>query len=218
MSSHERYPTMADIKKQEFVIFDVETTGLSPVGGDRIIEIAALRVRNLEPVEEFHSLIDPQRNIPADSYRVNGISQDMLVGAPKSSEVLTKFFSFLGNAILVGHNVKFDLGFLCYELALTGKWLGDKTVIVDTLKMSRELLPHVGRYSLWFVAECLGIKKEQKHRAQSDVELTYDVFCRLVKSMGSKDISQVGVLPNALEDFKEFKNLALSQQQGVFNW
>ena len=209
---------MSNIKNLEFIIFDVETTGLSPVGGDRIIEIAALKIKDLKPVDQFHSLIDPQREIFADSIQVNGITPEMVAGSPKSNEVLPKFLAFLGKAVLVGHNVKFDLGFLCYELALAGKWLSDKTVIVDTLKMSRELLPHLGRYSLWFVADCLGVKKEQTHRAQSDVELTYDVFCRLVKSLGTKDIAQVGVLPNALEDFKEFKNMARSQQQGVFNW
>ncbi len=209
---------MNSIKNQEFVIFDVETTGLSPAGGDRIIEIAALKIKDLKAVEEFHSLIDPQRAIFADSIRVNGISAEMVAGAPTSSDVLPRFLSFLGNAVLVGHNVKFDLGFLCYELALAGRWLSDKTVIVDTLKMSRELLPHLGRYSLWYVAECLGIKKEQTHRAQSDVELTYDVFCRLAKSVGSKDIAQVGVLPDVMDDFKELKNLAKSSQQGVFNW
>ncbi len=186
-----------DFKKAEFVIFDIETTGLSPSWGDRIVEIAALKVKNSKPVDRFYSFVDPQREISFGAFAVNGITEEMLRGAPTSCEILPRFLEFLGDAALVGHNVGFDLSFLCHELSLLGMGLKDKTVIVDTLKMARHLLPNLGRYPLWFVAESLGLPKGQQHRAMSDVELTFDVFRRLIKEMGEKNIEDIGVVANA---------------------
>ena len=173
------------------MIFDVETTGLSPYGGDRIVEIAALKIRNLVPVDKFYSLVDPEREISFGAFQVNGITPDMLIGAPKSSKVLPRFMEFVGSAGLVGHNVKFDLGFVCSELSLLGLSLPRTTVVVDTLKLSRNLLPQMGRYPLWLVAQTLGVKKNQKHRAMADVELTYRVFSKLLGMAQGKDFRQI---------------------------
>lgn len=208
-----------DLKKQEFVIFDVETTGLSPAGGDRIIEIAALKVKNLKVQDKFCSFVDPQRDIPFGATQVNGITPEMVSGAPVSEEVLGNFLAFLGNGALVGHNIKFDLGFLCYEISSFGSWLKDGVVVIDTLKMARTLLPSLGRYPLWAVAKALGIEREQKHRAMDDVELTFDVFYRFMKSLGERDIAQVGILDNALDEFKSLKPKNKEKEtQELFKW
>lgn len=192
---------MNDIQGKEFVIFDVETTGLSPAEGDRIVEIAALKIKGLVPQEKFYSFVNPEREISFGAFQVNGITPEMLMGAPKSREILPRFFNFLGDAAIVGHNIGFDLGFLCSELSLLGKQLKEETVIVDTLKMARHLLPQLGRYPLWSVATALGIRKSQAHRAMADVELTYEVFRRLVEAKGERSLSEIGVLSHALEKF-----------------
>src|SRR3989338_1633845 len=191
-----------DLLKTEFCIFDVETTGLSPVDGDRIVEIATIKVSSLKSVARFHSLINPEREIPFGASEINGITNEMIADAPKSREVLPAFLEFLGDAVIVGHNVKFDLSFLCYELSLLGRWLREKTTVIDTLKMARNLLPQRGRYPLWSVADGLGIKWDQEHRAMSDAELTVEVFLRLVKTMGKKDMVDIGILPDVMKEFR----------------
>ena len=172
---------MKDFRKTEFVVFDVETTGLSPQGGDRIVEIAALKIKNLEPVARFHSLVDPQREISPGAFEVNGITPWMLNGKPKAGEILPDFLEFIGGFPLVGHNIAFDLSFLIYELSLLGLKPREDIVSIDTIPIARALLPGLRRYPLWFVARSLGITQEQEHRAAADVELTFKVLCALVK-------------------------------------
>ena len=185
---------MGLFKQAEFVIFDVETTGLSPRLGDRIIEIAALKVKDLEEVERFHSFIDPQRELSYGAFLVNGITSQMLEGAPKTNQVLPRFVEFLGKACLVGHNIKFDLSFLNNELSLIGHPLPGENMILDTLRMARRLLPGIGRYSLLNVAYSLAIDIGQTHRAMADVELTYDVFRRLLEIADRKDVCNFEML------------------------
>ncbi|MCX5680687.1 MAG: 3'-5' exonuclease [Candidatus Omnitrophica bacterium] len=171
---------MDRFKTKEFVVFDVETTGLSPAIGDRIVEIAALKIKNLEPVAHFHSLVDPQRPISFPAFEVNQISEKMLVGAPKAREILPQFLKFVGRATLIGHNITFDMNFLYNEMDLSGLETRKDFETVDTIRLARQLMPRLGRYPLWLVADALGIKKSQKHRAMADVELTFDVFSRLI--------------------------------------
>ena len=207
---------MTDFRKQEFIIFDVETTGLSPRWGDRIVEIAAIRIKNLKPVENFYSFVDPQKEISWGAFQVNGITEEMLIGAPTAKEILPRFLEFIGRGALIGHNIGFDLSFLCHELSLLGLRLKKETVIIDTLKIARHLLPHLSRYPLWHVAESLGIRKTQEHRAMADVTLTFDVFCRLLKKInGEEDIVEIGVLPDAWEKYH------IDERQGqerIFKW
>ena len=201
MGLHKKNLKVDDLKEKEFVIFDVEATGLSPSGGDRIIEIAAIKINGLRPVEKFYSFVDPERELSFGAFQVNGITDEMLLGAPTSREVLPRFHDFLKGAAIVGHNIRFDLSFLCHELSLIEMKLEEHTVVIDTIKMARHLLPHLGRYPLWFVAHSLGIRKTQGHRAMADVELTFEVFRRLVEAKGERNLFEIGSLPNALEKF-----------------
>ena len=96
----------------DYVIFDFETTGLSPFDGDRIIEMSAVRVVNHKVVKEFATLVNPEQPISPDATAVNGITDDMVKDAPKMKEALTEFIDFIGDDILVGHNIKsFDKHF-----------------------------------------------------------------------------------------------------------
>ena len=182
-----------NIKLTEFVIFDVETTGLSPVDGDRIVEIAAVKVRGSQVVDKFYSLVNPQRLIPSQATMVNNITQDMVEGAPVAADILPQMIHFIGGACVAGHNVRFDLNFLCFELALIGRRLHDHTPAVDTLKMARELLPYLSNHKLAYLARSLGVVVDQTHRAMADVEITVAVFLRLMEMAGDKDLQRVPV-------------------------
>src|SRR4051812_36446666 len=98
----------------EFVVFDLETTGLSPWGGDEIIEIGAMKLfgNEIDEVNIFHSLVNPRRLISEEATKINGITNEMVAGAPALDEVFPKFLEFVGNAWLVAQNAKFDMGFL----------------------------------------------------------------------------------------------------------
>lgn len=186
-----------NISEVEFTIFDTETTGLEPLSGDRIVEIAAIRFKGKEKIGEFQTLVNPGRNISEAAFAVNKITQDMLKSAPGIKDVMPGFLEFIKESCLCSYNAGFDLDFLNNELKLIGSGALEGIIVVDVLKMARRLLPGLERYALWFVADKLGIKMQQKHRAFSDVELTLGVFNRLIEILSAKGIS----------DFTNFSNL-----------
>jgi DNA polymerase-3 subunit alpha (Gram-positive type) len=186
-----------NIDEIEFTIFDTETTGLEPNSGDRIVEIAGIRFKGEEKLSTFQALINPRRPISEAAFQVNRITQDMLQGAPAIETIMPKFLDFIQGSCLCSYNAAFDLEFLHNELRLIGNRMPPGIVVVDILKMARRLLPGLARYALWFVADKLGIKGQQEHRAFSDVELTLGVFYKLKDMLKTKGIS----------GFKEFSNL-----------
>lgn len=185
---------MKNFLDTEFVIFDVETTGLSPQMGDRVVEVAALRVKGLQAVSQFHSLVNPGRDISSSAYLVNGISPQMLLGAPTSAEVFPDLLEYLSGAVIVGHNIKFDLDFLNAEAARLGMVLSDEIQSLCTVAMSKAFLPELGRHALSVVAYHLGIETPQEHRALSDVYMTYDVLKKLFAIADRKDIGDLQTL------------------------
>src|SRR5207244_2698851 len=98
----------------EYVVFDFETTGLSPWGGDEVVEIGAMKVfgNDVDETKMFHTLVNPRRIISADATRVNGITNEMVADAPPMDQVLPLFLDFVGSAYLVAQNAKFDMSFL----------------------------------------------------------------------------------------------------------
>ena len=167
-------------RETEYVVFDVETTGLSPLEGDRILELAAARVKGGQIVETLESFINPQREIPSQAQAVHNITPEMVAGAPVSLEFLPKFVNFVGGACLCGQNVKFDMDFVCYEMSLAGQKLRDETPAIDTIKLAKYFLPHLASYRLGGIAKALGIKVGTTHRALADVKLTVQVLNRLL--------------------------------------
>jgi DNA polymerase-3 subunit alpha (Gram-positive type) len=205
-----------NIKHSEFVIFDVETTGLSPLDGDRIVEIAAVKIKDGKVVDKFYSLVNPQRSMPVQATMVNNITDEMLVAAPLAANILPDMIHFVGGACVAGHNVKFDLTFLCYELALIGRRLHDHTPAVDTLKMARELLPYLSNHKLGYLARSLGVVVDQTHRAMADVELTVAVFLRLMDMAGDKDLHHVPVFLAQFGVEKPNFKLSQNSQSSLF--
>jgi DNA polymerase III epsilon subunit family exonuclease len=181
-----------DIEDVEFTIFDTETTGLEPRCGDRIIEIAAVRVKGSRIIGQFESLVNPQRPVSPGAFAVNKISADMLRDAPAIEEVLPLFLDFIKGSCLCSYNLPFDLGFLKNEMAISGMGSLDGIPLVDVLAMARRLLPSLQRHALWFVSDSLGIQQHQEHRARSDVDMTWQVFQKLKGELRNKGISDLG--------------------------
>jgi len=186
-----------DINEVEFTIFDTETTGLDPASGDRIVEIAGVRFKADKEIASFDTLVNPRREISPAAFSVNKITPAMLSTAPFIEQILPDFLKFIQGSCLCSYNAAFDLNFLHNELRLVNMGPLGSLEVVDILKMAKRLLPALPSHALWMVANSLGIKLEQAHRASSDVELTWEVFKRL------KDIlAQKGVI-----DFKNFIGL-----------
>ena len=178
-----------NIDEIEFTIFDTETTGLSPLAGDRIVELAGLRIKGAQSIAVFDELINPGREISAGAFAVNKITPLMLKDAPNMATVMPKFLEFIQGSCLCCYNAEFDLGFLNQELKLLSYPVITDFVIIDLLIMARKLLPGLARYPLWLVAKELGVSTTQKHRAAADVEMTREVFNQLKIICQQKNIT-----------------------------
>lgn len=163
-----------------YIIFDTETTGFNPQLGDRIIEIAAVKVINGTVTDEsFVSLINPERIIPTESARVHGISQEMVASAPLAAEVIPKFLDFVGADSLVAHNAEFDMAFLKAEMTLLGMDSSKLPNCLCTVELARKELPQLSRHNLDALCQHFGISVEQRHRALDDVKATATIFTQL---------------------------------------
>ena len=158
-----------------YCVVDTETTGLSPAW-DNIIEIGAIRYIDGKETEHFHSLVLPPAyddGTYVDEYitELTGITNEMLAEAPATAEVLRKFDAFLGNDVILGYNVGFDINFL-YDgfMEHLGKPLTND--FIDALRMSRKLYPDMQHHRLSDMVDKFGIVNEQAHRSISDVEAT----------------------------------------------
>jgi DNA polymerase-3 subunit epsilon len=124
------------------VLFDTETTGLDPLHGDRIIEIAAIELRNDLPTDRvFHTLLNPERDIPSDATRIHGITNADIDGKPIFAAIVDQFLDFLGDSPLVAHNAAFDFGFLDAELGRINRPPLDRARMIDTLALAKTRFP-----------------------------------------------------------------------------
>jgi DNA polymerase III epsilon subunit family exonuclease len=182
-----------------FTIFDFETTGLYPYSGDTICEIGAIRITpGKRGARRFHSLVDPGKPISHGAFAVNGITEEMLEGAPQISAVLPSFLGLMEDSVLVAYNAGFDLGFLDSALAGKRHILNDYYVI-DALALARRLFSGLGRYNLGSVAESLGIGSDIEHRALADAVMTLGIFrkeLRLLKKEGVNNVEDVAYPAN----------------------
>lgn len=168
----------------EFVVLDVETTGFEPAKGDEIIEVAAQKIKGRDKIGEFVQLVKPTRPIPPDSTAVTGITNEMAATGKPAAEVIPQLLEFIGSAIIIGHNVQFDLSFLNAYLATTGQPALTNPVI-DTLDISRRYLI-LSNYKLGTVATFLKCAQTSAHRALVDVEMTREVFYKLIERAKQK--------------------------------
>jgi len=175
------------IREAEFVVFDIETTGLSPQKGDRICEIGAVRIKNSEITDSFETLVNPQRDIPPQVVRIHGITSKDVISAPCFEEAAPKFLSFIKDSCLLAYNIKFDLGFFNYQLKSAGM---EKISLpfVDILALCRRLIPHLPRFNLSSVAGYLGVQAESTHRGYADAYTAAQVFIKLLPSLEEKSV------------------------------
>ena len=167
----------------DYVIFDLETTGLHPGGGDRIAEFGAVRFEDQVPVEEFSSLVNPLRPISPGAARVNGLTSEMLSDAPTVEVVLPQFLEFVGDAALVAHNAVFDISFLVAE-ARRVDLDPPSGLVICTCELSRALLPNLKSHSLSKLVLSLNLGRSVEHRALADVYATSALLDRLVDLAG----------------------------------
>lgn len=175
-----------------YTVFDTETTGLDPSGGDRIIQIGAVRIVNgrLLRGERFDQLVDPQRPISAASIPIHGISQEMVRGQPAIEQVLPVFHAFARDTVLVGHNAAFDMRFL--ELAEASAGTHFDQPVLDTLLLAEAVHPHQSSHRLEAIAERLGVQVAGRHTAIGDAVVTAEVFLRLLGLLRQRGIVTLG--------------------------
>lgn len=159
----------------DYVVFDLETTGLSPIN-DNIIELSALKVKGGKVTETFSTLVNPGRRIPASASRINGITDDMVADAPPIQDVMTDFLAFIQGEVLVGHNIKsFDLKFInAAAEQLFGFPINND--YIDTLYMSRRCLPQLRNHKLVDISAHFQISSEGAHRALNDCIMNQKCF------------------------------------------
>lgn len=169
------------LKDKHFVVFDTETTGLDYRRGHQIIEIAGQKMMNGEVVAEFTGLINPTIPVDDGAYRVHGISNLFLAENGKgAAEVLPAFMEFIGDSIIVGHNImNFDVPFLNNNLQGIGQSLLSN-MLIDTLIMARKLLPGLPNHKLGTVATHFNVDYAGAHRAMRDVEINRQVFLKML--------------------------------------
>jgi len=169
---------------QNYIVADLETTGLDPKI-DKIIEIGALKIQNREIVGSFSKLVNPGRKLEERIVEITGICDEDLREAPYIEEVLPEFFSFAEENVLVGHSILFDYSFL--KKAAVNQKFDFERQGVDTLRISRRHLPHLESRSLPYLCKYYGIP-HQPHRALSDVEATYALYQRLEKEFYKEEM------------------------------
>ncbi len=168
----------------EFVVFDLETTGLH-CQRDRMIEIAAILVRDGQEAGEFTTFVAPGVPLSDKTKELTGITESMLEGAPGEAEAYDKFMAFAGNRLLVAHNAEFDTGFLRACAARQGKTFAN--AYIDTLRMGRILYPGLKRYSLDAMARHLNLGDFNHHRALDDTRILVAIFSKMRAALKELD-------------------------------
>lgn len=176
----------------EIIIFDLETTGLTPADC-RITEIGAVKLRNLEVVEEFGTFVNPGMPIPENITSITGITDDMVKDAPSEFEAINKFIEFCGSAPLVAHNAKFDMSFI--RAACERCRIPYKPHSIDTLALCRAVVPNKRKYTLDAMAEHFKLGDFNHHRAVDDAKMLSMIFVQLIaESRKGRTIEKLGDL------------------------
>ncbi|WP_343246931.1 PolC-type DNA polymerase III [Diplocloster hominis] len=171
-----------------YVVFDLETTGFSPVN-NRIIEIGAVKVAEGRITDRFSTFVNPDVPIPFDIEKLTGINDHMVLDAPMIDQVLPEFLAFCEDAVMVAHNAGFDMSFVQRNAKRLGISL-HKTV-VDTVSLARVLLPQLNRFKLDTVAKALNISLDNHHRAVDDAACTAEIFLKFVEMLKNRDVTSL---------------------------
>ena len=164
-----------------YIAFDLETTGFLPKM-DQIVEIGAVRFIDGVPDAKFSTLINPNKPMPEAASRVNGITDDMLVGKPTIDTILEPFADFCGDDILIAHNAGFDTQFLAADITKF-ETRAPAGIILDTLSMARKVLPGLSNYKLGTLVQHLQIVAGDFHRAEQDAGYAGELFLKMIQKV-----------------------------------
>ena len=171
----------------EYIVLDIETTGLS-FRTEKITEIGAVKVKDGEIIDTFESFVNPEIPIPKRIVELTGITDEMVKDAETIDKVMPKFLKFIGNLKLVAHNADFDIGFLKYNAENIGLEMDNE--YIDSLQLSRQLLPELKKHKLGIIAEYFGINVENAHRALDDVKTLVKVFIKLLEKNSEQPLKK----------------------------
>lgn len=163
--------------KKQFVALDVETTGLSPVYNE-LIEISAIKYDGETKVDTFSTLIKPKRPISRTITNITGITNQMVAKSPQIEDVMPKLVEFIGDNPIVAHNANFDFSFLQNNSNRSFS----KNTVIDTVALSRKMLPNLPNHKLNTVAKCIGIQEEGFHRAEFDCECCAKIYIKYLEN------------------------------------
>ena len=178
----------------DFVVFDIETTGFSPVN-NRIIEIGAVKVSGGEIVDRYSAFVNPDVPIPFEIEKLTGINDEMVMGAPMIDVILPQFLEFCQGCVMVAHNASFDMSFIIENARRIG--LNTEYTYVDTVAIARVLLPNQAKHTLDAVAKTLNVSLENHHRAVDDAEATAHIFVKFIPMLrenGAYTLAEVNEL------------------------
>ena len=188
-------PSDLPLLDTEYVVFDTETTGFNAAGGDQMIEIGAVKIKNGEITDKFDELIDPKRPIPKKITELTNITDEMVKGKESEEEVTKKFLSWAGVAPMVAHNAKFDISFI--EMSMKKYNLGEfKNTVIDTLELSRTMDQGYARHSLSALVSRYNVDfdEEGHHRADYDAEGTAKVFYKMLQKLANQNFKKISDL------------------------
>lgn len=179
-------PKDKKIDEEEFVVFDIETTGLNS-HTNKIIEIGAVKIKAGRIVDRYSQLINPGISIPYHITEITSITNEQVANQPKIDEVIGKFVEFIGDAVLVAHNAPFDMGFIKRDIK---EYLNIdlESSVIDTLQMARDLFPDFKKYGLGDLNKSLGLALEKHHRAVDDSQATANMFIIFLEKYKEKGI------------------------------
>ena len=205
----------------DFVVFDIETTGLSP-NTEKITEIGAVKIKNGVITDVFNELVNPGKPIPKKIVELTGISDSMVADCPDITTILPKFFEFASGSVLVAHNANFDTSFI--KKAAKDMGLPYNYSCIDTLELSRAVVDGVKNYKLDTLTKHFNVKLENHHRACDDATATAHIFLKLISRLEEFDIKNVEDINKALAgkiDIKSLKTyhciLLVKSQEGMRN-
>ena len=183
-----------------YVVFDLETTGLSAVN-NKIIEIGAVKVENGKITDRFSTFVNPKEPIPFEIEKLTSISDEMVIGAPTIEEILPDFLKFCEGCGLIAHNASFDAGFIeenCRRMNIPTDF-----TVGDTVAMARLLLPALNKFKLDTVAKALNVSLDHHHRAVDDAACTAEIFVKFIEMFKARDVrnlDQVNEMGRTNED------------------
>ena len=190
-SQPDQRPELDDrlLSELTYTVFDTETTGLDPHGGDEILSIGAVRIVNNRILREecFDQLVDPRRRIPEESIRIHGILPEMVTGQPTIEKTLPSFLRFTDDTILVAHNAAFDMRMLQLKEELTG--IRFSNPVLDTMLLSAVVQPGQEDHDMEGIAARLGISIVGRHTALGDALVTAEIFLKLIPLLEKQGIT-----------------------------